>query len=274
MVLNESDIRSMVESCLKQILCEAAPIDAELDSKLRDIAIACARETQHLSGPEKKYLPLPDGWEQTDFDKENGIVGSKTLNFDGFPPIVLKVGAYGMGGAYDDENNEIFISVDPKEQPYRIYSTLYHEMIHYLDVNKFKMTRSGNGFDADQLPYTIPYCFRCIFYMLWNKFELRAYVYQGANNGYTYSKSNFDTLVYNYNECMKYKDNNKVWDTVADLVWGNRLDRRNTRNKFKKKTEYLLKKYYNLMRKQFKGEKYGFPTMEKYQKQNKGNGRR
>jgi hypothetical protein len=73
---------------------------------------------------------------------------------------------------------------------------------------------------------------------------------------------------------MKYKDNNKVWDTVADLVWGNRLDRRNTKNKFKKKTEYLLKKYYNLMRKQFKGEKYGFPTMEKYQKQNKGNGRR
>ena len=176
MKLNESDIRLMVESCLRKVLNEgllneAYPIDEELEDKIWSISLYLEEVLSKETFPKDA---IPEGWTQTEYDKENNIKCSKTFEFEEFPPVVLKVPMFSVArGAYEDNLNEIWLFVEPKERAEDIFDVLYHETIHYVDIMRYKMPHR-HGHDMDELPNNIPYCFKYIFYHLWNKFELRA----------------------------------------------------------------------------------------------------
>ena len=254
----------MVENCLRKVLNEgllneAYPIDEELEDKLWRISLYLEEVLEKVK-VEKSYSPLvaskvPEGWSKTPYDEENDIIGSKMFEFEEFPPIVLKIPEFNLArGAYEDNLNEIWLFVEPKERAEDIFDVLYHETIHYLDIMRHKMPHN-HGHDMDELPDSLPYCFKTIFYKLWNKFELRAHAYQYANiYGEEYAYSMYHSLIRNYTDCMKYKDNSKVWKQIEGIVWGDRKNRRNTKNKFKSRTEHLLLKFKDLIDRQFRAE--------------------
>jgi hypothetical protein len=110
-------------------------------------------------------------------------------------------------------------------------------------------TLPGDSLDADRFPE----CFKWIFYRLWRKTELRAHAYALAkaiekdSDPEFFARKDYLRLKDIFLDCMSYDDDDRVWKDLSDYVWGERMNRRNTKHRFEKKTEHLLGIYYFLI---------------------------
>ena len=258
MIITEADIREMVNTCLKKVLNEAYPIKDDREQEIRQVAAECLKEMKKFKNSmNRRVNGFPEGWYNADNDRGYNVICSKKLEFDNFPPIILKyVRSLFAEGAYMEDFNEIWVFFDSRGSTVeRLFEVLYHETIHYLDVIQNGMPVVDKTKQPDTMDYNIPHCFRQIFYMLWDKFELRAYAYQKTRfGGLNRAMDYYDMLEYYFEQCKKYKEDDPIWDELSDMIWGERKNRRNTKNKFITRTEHLLKRYYNLVMRQFSDE--------------------
>lgn len=258
MVINEADIREMVSTCLKRVLTEAYPIKPEMEQQIQEISVVCQNEIRRFFSSINRMntTRVPNGWYNANNDEDFGVWCSKKLDFEGFPPIILKyVHSKFASGAYMEDYNEIWVFFDRRTTAEYIYEVLYHETIHYIDVMHNKMPVVDKSKQPDKIAYDIPRCFSTIFYTLWDKFELRAFAYQYSKfSGLRGAMYEYEALEHYLDVCKGYSENDPIWDELSDIIWGERKNRRNTRNKFITRTEHLLNRYLDLVRRQFSEE--------------------
>ena len=251
--LNIKDLNEMVRMACNALLNESAPIDKEMNDNLKSLSEKCVKILNSFNPDNAQEYdvdeqPQEGTWYIEDYDEENDRLKYFTpVTYPGFPTVILirDPWNYAHNAAYNQGSNEIWLVCRGNETPEKVHSRLYHEMIHYLDDTRYNSLRTAHENDD-----TLPRCFNWVFYVLWNKNELRAHAYQWARYGregaqWTYRKKLLDEVA----NCLDYPEDDPVWQSVSKYVWGERRNAYNTRNKFISRTRYLLDVFYKLMMK-------------------------
>lgn len=180
-------------------------------------------------------------WNTEEDDETGNVAYFKNIGILNGVNIVLIRNSheYSSRGAYNSDNNEIWIICRGYESLAQIKSTLSHEFTHYLDNKRGRL--SSLDFNAYEMSWDddLPRCFEWIFYCLWNETEFNAHRTIALNGEYAvnkYLRELWECIC----ECKEYQYNDEVWNVIKNYINKNVS---NIRKYFFKHTIWLYKKF-------------------------------